>query len=75
MTWPDRSPDLRLTIKCLRLPTRSGSGIVQTSTVAYSCGAVAAFHRASRSSGQQILDFPLHRHSVVLGEFYWTPGN
>lgn len=38
----------------LHLPTLAGSGLSQIPIVAYSCGAVAAFHRASRSSPQRI---------------------
>ena len=34
----------------LHLPTLAGSGLLQTERVAYSCGAVADSHRASRSS-------------------------
>jgi len=33
-----------------------GSGLSQTLAVAYSCGAVAEFHRASRSSRQRIVN-------------------
>lgn len=42
-----------------RLPTFSGSGILQSLFIAYSCGAVADFHRASRASHQQTsISFP-----------------
>src|SRR5580704_2690142 len=34
-------------------PPITGSGFCSRKTVAYSCGAVAAFHRASRASRQQ----------------------
>jgi hypothetical protein len=51
----DRSPDSRRNSMGLHLPTQMGSGLSQTLDVAYSCGAVAAFHRASRSSRQRIV--------------------
>src|SRR4029077_21072422 len=54
----DRSPDSRRTSIGLHLPTRLGSGLSQTLAVAYSCGAVADFHRASRSSLQRIVVLP-----------------
>src|ERR1700752_1933519 len=54
----DRSPDSRRTSVGLHLPTRLGSGLSQTLAVAYSCGAVADFHRASRSSLQRIVILP-----------------
>src|SRR5215470_16235573 len=51
--WRDRSPDSRRATSGLSLPTLAGSGLSQTlRCVAHSCGAVAEFHRASRSSRQ-----------------------
>jgi hypothetical protein len=56
---------------CLHLPALTGSGLLQTFRVAHSCGAVADFHRASRSSHQWILAFAIY--AIVKTQFLSAP--
>ena len=54
MSLADRSPDSRPTSERLRLPTHFWAvALCSRKTAAYSCRAVAAFHRASRASRQR----------------------
>jgi hypothetical protein len=57
-----------------RLPTFSGSDILQSLFIAYSCGAVADFHRASRTSHQQVsVNFPNFRYCKIRPENNQSP--